>query len=440
MHHCSVCLGELEKQWRPDLDSWPWVWVCSNCEAYAACYPGSHAIKEHSGDQATHDLRAAALDLFNRLHGDAANSFTKETAISYLEEMMGGCLEIHTMEKGQLKQLLELLTPEVPPVPMLADALLQRINEETERRNPDKHRNHLGGSIIGKRCERALFYHFRWAKKPKFTARMKDLFQRGHDEEPRIVNKLRNAGVAVSEYANDTKKEQYRVAAIDGHFGGSLDGIVWNVEGMPADERMLLEMKTYNEKQFKKLKANGVHITKPQHVDQMIIYMHLFGLKYSLYYAVCKNDDDKHIEIIEADERRAKALLDKAERIIRSQTPPERIYADSTQFECRYCDYKGICHSNEIPEPNCRTCSHSKPIENGDWHCYRHNGTIPKGELQNGCAYHRYLPGMLPWFVVNRIENEITYGTYVDPDGNVNVELGPYALNSRDLYENGWPV
>lgn len=441
MYDCSACsIGELEKEWRPDLDKWPWVWVCPNCQAYSTCFPGSTAPKDFTAHQETHDLRAAALDLLERLHGDTSNAFTKDTALTYIEGILGQSLVTHEMEKEQLLLLLETLTPEVPPVPMIADTLLQKINAETERRNPDKHRHHLGGSIIGKRCERALFYHFRWAKKPSFRARMKDLFQRGHDEEPRIVSKLRDAGVAVSEYADEREKKQYRVFAVDSHFGGSLDGVVWFVPDMPDDERLLLEMKTYNEKQFKKLKANGVHITKPQHVDQMTVYMHLFGLKHALYYAVCKNDDDKYIEIIEADELRAKALLEKAERVIRAQTPPQRIYEDSTQFECQYCDYKGICHSNEIPEPNCRTCAHAKPAPVGEWQCFRHGAMIPKNELVKGCAYHRYLPGMLPWFVVDRIENETTYGTYVDPDGNVKLELGPYAMQSKDLYDGGWPV
>ena len=50
-----------------------------------------------------------------------------------------------------------------------------------------KPRPHLGASLIGDKCERAIWYVFRWATHTKFEGRMLRLFDSGNREEFRLV-------------------------------------------------------------------------------------------------------------------------------------------------------------------------------------------------------------------------------------------------------------
>ena len=88
-------------------------------------------------------------------------------------------------------------------------------------------RTHLGASLIGKACERALWYDFRWTTKAKFPGRVLRLFETGHLAEARLVQNLRRTGATVLEVDPETGR-QFRVQAHGGHFGGSLDGVALN--------------------------------------------------------------------------------------------------------------------------------------------------------------------------------------------------------------------
>ena len=58
-------------------------------------------------------------------------------------------------------------------------------------------RPHLGASLIGRDCERALWLTFRWARKQSHDARMLRLFARGQREEQVFIDLLRDAGIQV---------------------------------------------------------------------------------------------------------------------------------------------------------------------------------------------------------------------------------------------------
>ena len=56
-----------------------------------------------------------------------------------------------------------------------------------ERDASEGFRTHLGASLIGTACERALWYDFRWTTKAKFPGRVLRLFETGNREEERLV-------------------------------------------------------------------------------------------------------------------------------------------------------------------------------------------------------------------------------------------------------------
>ena len=173
---------------------------------------------------------------------------------------------------------------------------IAKIDSVLEADQEDGRRGHLGGSMIGRSCEREGYYSFRWAskskhkdehtgeEKPGHSGRTLRLFNRGHLEEFRFVEWLQDAGMDVLEYdiqqhllvgadghnmitvasahidkyfedgstwidvTTDTTwqgialargvkfkpPKQFRIKDVDGHFGGSLDGKLRYVPGIEA--------------------------------------------------------------------------------------------------------------------------------------------------------------------------------------------------------------
>ena len=270
----------------------------------------------------------------------------------------------------------------------------------------DGFRSHLGASLIGKECERALWYDFRWTTKAKFPGRVLRLFETGHLAEARLVQNLRRTGATVLEVDPETGR-QFRVAAHGGHFGGSLDGIALNLLEAPKTWHVL-EFKTHSAKSFADLAAKHVRQSKPQHFAQMQIYMSLTGLTRALYVAVNKDNDDLYIERVELDTAVSTRLLEKAQRVIFAATPLPRISDDPSWYQCRLCDHADVCHGKQAAEINCRTCLHATPIDGG-WHCARHNKSLTEVNQRTACTHHLYLPPLVPGRQIDAGEGWVEY-------------------------------
>src|SRR4051812_24610087 len=110
------------------------------------------------------------------------------------------------------------------PLPPPSMPTVGAIYATYERSAWEKGREHLGASIIGHECERYLWLTFRWAVRVQYAGQLLRLFETGQLEEARLVKNLRDAGVTVFEVDPDTGR-QWAIRAVDGHFGGSADGI-----------------------------------------------------------------------------------------------------------------------------------------------------------------------------------------------------------------------
>lgn len=267
--------------------------------------------------------------------------------------------------------------------------------------NEEPFRNHLGSSVIGKECAREIYYGYRWVKAEQFSGRMLRLFNRGHLEEKRFVGYLRGAGVEVWEAGESgDQKSAMRFSDICGHFGGTPDGIGRGLPDLPPDEPFLLEFKTHNDKSFKKLQADGIMATKWQHFVQMQILMHKLEMRYALYCAVNKNDDDILMELVQYEERAALRAIERADSIIWAQEPPPRISKSPAHWGCKYCHLNRLCHfGDEAPLRNCRTCAFGFPNTNGrgGWTCRNPDGPKEGSELMEadqraGCEAYQVNP------------------------------------------------
>jgi len=290
----------------------------------------------------------------------------------------------------------------------LATQTLAAIEAAVSKSAEDGLRPHLGASLIGRSCERQLWYTFRWAKKPQHEARLLRLFARGQREEESLTALLRNAGIKVYQVDPNTGN-QFRFGS--GHFSGSMDGAAVGLPEAPKAWHVL-EYKTHGKKSFDTLAVQGVKKAKPEHWAQMQCYMAWTGMERALYVSVCKDDDRLHLERVDFDKEAADKLFERAERIINAAEPPQRI-GDASWYECKWCDYRGICHGTDAPEPNCRTCAHATPEKAGYWSCARNgNNEIPVQYQKQGCDGHRFIPSLLHWAEVVDAHHEDNWVTY----------------------------
>lgn len=247
---------------------------------------------------------------------------------------------------------------------------------------------------IGAKCERQIWYDFRYVSPPEvINGRKIRIFRRGDIEESRIIEDLERIGCVVTE-------RQTKVRSTGQHIRGKIDGQVIGIHDAPKTMH-LLECKSSNEKAFKQLVKDGVAKAKPDHYATMQYYMHGCGLDRALYCCVNKNDESYHIERVKYDEEFALRLIARAERIIKSDEPPAKLHENPKSkmaFECGWCRHIGHCHEGGWPRVNCRTCLYSTPEMGGDalWSCSRHNKPLTLDEQKLGCPNHLFLPGLVP--------------------------------------------
>jgi hypothetical protein len=270
----------------------------------------------------------------------------------------------------------------------IAERLMADIDSFCVQHYPNEHRDHLGTSEIGERCARKLWYIFRWMHREQFLdkdAKMLRLFNRGHQTENRFAEWMRGIGMKVWLHADDGK--QFHIDGAEKHFGGGLDGVALLPENYGINAPFLTEFKTHNLKHFTKLMKDGVCTSHPKHFAQMNTYGAdaMYDFDYAIYFALCKNDDRIYIEVVSLDKEAGRNNVKKAEQIIFSQTPPGRIAASAAYAECAYCPMRGICHSSDPVDKNCRSCLHATPIADMQWKCNRHKITLPKETILTGC-------------------------------------------------------
>lgn len=250
-------------------------------------------------------------------------------------------------------------------------------------------RGHLGASVMGGDCDRKIWYGFHWATRPKFDGRMLRLFNRGHLEEGRIISLFLIIGCQI--YQQDANGKQFRISFGEGHGGGSGDGIVVGLPDLQPGQAALIECKTHNEKSFKSVVESGVRESKFEHFVQSQTYMRKMGFAVTLYVAVNKNDDSLHLEFIFLDEQLADSFIARAERIIVTDKPPERICKTPGAYKARFCNDKQVCFGLEKPDRNCRTCSYAGVRTEGKWVCQFQNPEVvlPKERQLIGCEHYR---------------------------------------------------
>lgn len=297
------------------------------------------------------------------------------------QESLGPLLDGAGVDAGTPQGVLDLIAAQIRDD---IDAVCQVKGEDEPRRH------HLGASVIGDECSRRLVYGFRWVKKEVFSGRMHRLFQRGHDEEAKIVALLRSVGFVVWEIDPNTEK-QFRIYGVSGHSGGANDGVAWAPLKYKLPSRFLLEFKSHNTKSFVHLIKDRIKVAKPNHYAQMCSYGDGYKFDIGMYCAVNKNDDDLYIELVKLDHRHGQDYAHRAEDLIRSTTLPPKLSIRPDHWACgeKMCYLRGVCHFGEPYDMNCRSCKFAEPVQDGAWYCQTFKSIIPKDYLEKGCPHHQ---------------------------------------------------
>ena len=247
-------------------------------------------------------------------------------------------------------------------------------------------RNHMGASGIGDQCLRKVWYGFRWVTKPTFPARVLRLFNRGHLEEGRFIALLLAIGCKVVQ--QDSQGRQFTISESGGHFGGSGDGVVFDLPDLDPNTPALSEFKTASDKKFKVFKKEGVKKANWVYYIQMQVYMRKMGLAVAFFMVVNKNDDDLYAELVFLDDKIADEYLARGRDAVFYKTAPIKINEQVGWWECRFCDHKPVCKLGDAPERNCRTCEHANIVPDGTWRCDLDINNKPrdKHEQLAGCS------------------------------------------------------
>lgn len=294
---------------------------------------------------------------------------------------------------------------------------------------PQEHRPHMGASLIGHQCQRYIWLTWRWVLKPQFAGRMLRLFSTGQREEARLIEELRGIGATVWD-KDPESGDQFRVSACNGHFGGSLDGVAKGLPEAPKSAAVL-EFKTHNDKSFNELCNKKVKGAKPQHFDQMTVYMGLMDIDRAMYMGVNKNNDDMYCEWVHFDQDHFAVLMARAQNLIEQTSSPEPLSRDPSYYICKMCSFHKHCHGGVAAEVNCRTCCHLSPIENAAWSCGHLKKHIDDQTQRAGCEAHLMIPSLIPY--AEPLDGGDTWIAYKHR------ELGGTFVNGREEVEGYGP-
>jgi len=223
-------------------------------------------------------------------------------------------------------------------VSLLGDAM-------TAKRAGQERRQYLGASMWGDPCDRKLGFMYHKVKPDSdFKPETLRIFDMGHDGESRMAEYLKLAGFQLLTAGEDGK--QFGFSAGGGKLKGHIDGVIVAGPGVvgiawPA----LWENKALNDKGFKEAVMKGIKVAKPLYYAQAQVYMAYMELQVCLFTVQNRNTGEVHAEIIPFDARAAQEASDRAVRVISSGSPLElnRIAAESTDFRCKFCDFRSVC-------------------------------------------------------------------------------------------------
>jgi len=282
---------------------------------------------------------------------------------------------------------------------LLAPTTLAHLDNEFSTSLTDC-REHLGMSQIGHDDDRYLWLQFRWAFLPGHDARVHRLFSLGNAIEREIIEWLRRYCDVIT---HDESGEQFRFAAVSGHFGGSIDGVIRNL--IESDQWHVLECKSASRKKFAELiKTQSVERWNYQYYVQAQCYMAMTGLKRCYFVVYCKDDSSLYAERIKYRSSVWQQALERAQRIIAAAVPPASSWPNEMYYRSRWLSdqQRAVYWRKQMPVRSCRTCVYACPLVDntnrpvGQWRCQLHCHALDANEQRRSCGDYQCIPDLVP--------------------------------------------
>ena len=203
-------------------------------------------------------------------------------------------------------------------------------------------RPYLGASIVGGECLRKVQYD--WWCTPKHSARLREIFHRGHYFEERSRELLRKAGF------NFAPPEALAFLAVNGLLRGHADGLIVAGPHLPDAELsypLLWEHKAVNTKNWRALERDGLERTFPQYAAQVALYQaYLDKTNPALLTALNADTCERLHLLVPFDAERAQAWSDRTVTIIEATRAGEllpRFTDDDGDWRCKICSHRERC-------------------------------------------------------------------------------------------------
>lgn len=278
-----------------------------------------------------------------------------------------------------------------------SDKTLAAVDAVVEGEQADAGRGHLGASQIGRDCVRELWYSFRDFTPVHFPTKTLYMFADGHLSESVMVERLQK--VIDLEPVDPVTGKQWRFSDHDGHFGGSLDGIIRGGLVEAPSKPHVWEAKSLGDSTWKKLNKLKAELPEKEvlkafsltYYAQAQIYMHY--MKMDRHYLTASTAGAREWTSVRTDycKEDAEFYINRAHRIITSDTPPPRIGRDQTDFKCKWCDHSAVCWEGAAPRINCRSCKHSYAGADNTWVCDKFTKVLSREDQLAACPEHEYI-------------------------------------------------
>jgi hypothetical protein len=294
---------------------------------------------------------------------------------------------------------------------MTINHLLDEVETNTERHQ----RFYLGISGIGNPNQRLLWMRYRWLMPDEWEPRVLRLLDLGNVVEDHLIEKLRKIpGAIIYDVQKDGK--QFKTEALGGHVKGHIDGVARNLPGLKENIPYLLEFKTANDNRFKNLEKLGSYCAWSEEYDAQIhLYMGLFKMDHCIAIVYNKNNSALYTEVIDFDYLKFEMLMEKAEHVLKTNTPPDNNIPE-TDYRIRSfmsAKERAAYLGRSLPEKvHCRSCRFASVDINkggGYWHCSQHDKGISEDRQTKGCPRHNYIPELIPATMIEEDDNFVMY-------------------------------
>lgn len=203
-------------------------------------------------------------------------------------------------------------------------------------------RGYIGCSVIGHECDRYIWLNKYGKLTYEIPFRLGRIFERGNLEEERIFSSLKKLSCV--------ELVSTQLSFANSILQGSCDAVIKDNRG----NEYIMELKTMNDGNFKRLKKYGLSKSNATYWSQCQAYMHLAHRLWSpvqglIFLVVNKNDESMYEELIEYDPLVGEGLVAKAERIDELKEMPDGMFsAEKKPQVCFSCSFHKHCYG----EPN----------------------------------------------------------------------------------------